>query len=67
MMVDLGVMEATVIHGFFSWSGWSAFVALGTLSLACVTYGLVRATKMLAQRAEADVRAQWTPVVLLRA
>jgi hypothetical protein len=59
-------MAASIVHRIFYWGGWSALVAIGTLGLAAVTYTLVRATKLLAQRAEADVRAQWTPVILAR-
>jgi hypothetical protein len=47
-------------------SGWDPLVAIGTLLLACVTALLVLATFKLARQAEADVRAQWTPVLLVR-
>jgi hypothetical protein len=60
------IVAASIVHRIFYWGGWSALVAIGTLGLAAVTYTLVRATKILAQRAEADVRAQWTPIVLVR-
>jgi hypothetical protein len=59
-------MVGSAAHAFFYWGGWSALVAIGTLALATVTYTLVRTTKLLAQSAEADVRAQWTPVLLVR-
>jgi hypothetical protein len=51
---------------FWTWPGWDALVALGTLALASVTVALVgftyllaRQTKSVAHQAEADVRAQW--------
>ena len=49
------------IHSFFFWGGWSALVAIGTLSLAFATYSLVRASKRLALNADAELRAQWRP------
>jgi hypothetical protein len=46
--------------------GWDALVALGTLSLSFVTLALVIATRGLARQANAEVRAQWRPVLLVR-
>jgi len=57
-------------HGW-DWQGWSALVALGTLALAGVTFGLVRmtrglvtATAALAVQTQADVEAQWVPILV---
>jgi hypothetical protein len=48
-----------------SWElGWDAFVAIGTLVLAGVTFLLVRRTRDLARSSEADIRAQWRPMIL---
>ena len=58
-----GSVECIPIRGPF---GWDALVALGTLSLAAVTLALVVATRTLASRADAEVRAQWRPVLLAR-
>jgi positive regulator of sigma E activity len=48
-----------------SWTlGWEALVAIGTLLLALVTFLLVRGTADLARSSEADIQAQWRPVIL---
>jgi hypothetical protein len=60
------LIGASLLHRIFDWYGWSALVALGTLGLAFATFGVVRATKALADRAEAEVAAQWRPVLLVR-
>jgi hypothetical protein len=56
-------------HGW-TWEGWSGLVALGTLTLALVTFGLVwmtrglvKATFALSQQTQADVEAQWVPIL----
>jgi hypothetical protein len=46
--------------------GWDALVAIGTLSLAAVTFALVVATRRLATQGDAEIRAQWRPVLLVR-
>jgi hypothetical protein len=63
------VHAVTGWHGW-TWEGWAGLVALGTLALALVTFGLVwmtrglvRATFALAQQAQADVEAQWVPIL----
>jgi hypothetical protein len=48
-----------------SWElGWDALVAIGTLLLAGVTLLLVLRTRDLARSSEADIRAQWRPIIL---
>jgi hypothetical protein len=48
-----------------SWAlGWDAFVAIGTLLLALVTVFLVRRTSALARSSDAEIRAQWRPLIL---
>jgi hypothetical protein len=44
--------------------GWEAFVAIGTLLLAGVTFLLVLRTRDLARSSDADIRAQWRPTIL---
>jgi len=44
--------------------GWDAFVAIGTLALAVVTFVLVLLTRKLAKASAAELRAQWRPVIL---
>jgi hypothetical protein len=51
---------ATNPRGF----GWEALVALGTLLLALSTFYLALRTSTLAKASEAEVRAQWRPVIL---
>jgi hypothetical protein len=60
------VIDATLAHRLFDWSGWNALVALGTLALALATYGVIRATKALAERGDAEISAQWRPLLLVR-
>ena len=52
-------------HGW-AWHGWDALVAIGTLALASVTVGLVWVTYPLARQGDAEIRAQWRPVVIVR-
>jgi hypothetical protein len=44
--------------------GWEALVALGTLVLALATFYLALRTSTLAKASEAEMRAQWRPVIL---
>jgi hypothetical protein len=60
------VIDATLAHRIFEWGGWNALVALGTLALALATYGVIRATKALAERGDAEISAQWRPLLLVR-
>jgi hypothetical protein len=59
-------VDGSVLANVFDWSGWSAFVAIGTLALAFVTYRLVRTTKVVAEGAQAEIAAQWRPVLFVR-
>lgn len=59
------ICSITSWHGW-SWSGWSALVAVGTIALALSTYVLVRGTRRLAQASDAELRAQWRPVLVGR-
>jgi hypothetical protein len=45
--------------------GWDALVAIGTLALASGTVFLAWTSSNLAQTSEADLRAQWRPVLLV--
>jgi hypothetical protein len=48
-----------------SWAlGWEALVAIGTLLLAVATFLLVLRTAALARSSDADIRAQWRPIIL---
>jgi hypothetical protein len=48
-----------------SWDfGWEALVAVATLLLAAATFFLARRTATLAESSEAEVRAQWRPLIL---
>jgi hypothetical protein len=60
------VIDATLAHRIFDWGGWNALVAVGTLALAMATYGVIRATKALAERGDAEIAAQWRPLLLVR-
>lgn len=60
------VIDATLAHRIFDWGGWNALVAIGTLGLAAATYGVIRATRALAQRGDAEIAAQWRPILLVR-
>jgi len=44
--------------------GWEALVAIGTISLALVTYGLARATRRLAEETATELQAQFRPIVV---
>jgi hypothetical protein len=52
-----------VAVGPWEW-GWEAFVAIGTVLLAAATVGLAWSTRGLAKASEAELRAQWRPVIL---
>ena len=60
------VLSASVVHRFFFWGGWNSLVAIGTLALASATYSLMRGTRQLASASDAEVRAQWRPVLIAR-
>jgi hypothetical protein len=60
------MVAATLAHRIFDWGGWNALVALGTLALAAATYGVIRATRALAARADAELAAQWRPILIVR-
>ena len=60
------LLAASLVHRVFFWGRWSALVAVGTLSLAAVTYGLVGATRRLAAGTDQEIRAQWRPVLVAR-
>jgi hypothetical protein len=60
------VEAASFLHRVFEWSGWNAFVAVGTLALATATFVLVRVTHRLVEQGSSEVRAQWRPVLLVR-
>ena len=48
-----------------SWElGWDALVGIGTLLLAGATFLLVLRTAALAKSSDADIRAQWRPMIL---
>jgi hypothetical protein len=54
-----------MLASFTSWHGWDALVAIGTLSLAGVTFLLVWATVRLGKRALEETQAQWRPVIAI--
>src|SRR2546426_3289732 len=81
MVLGIFVIPVVGVTMRGSWGfGWEALVAIGTLSLAAVTFGVVlftarmanrtgqlaQETRKLAVETAAEVRASWRPVVMVK-